>query len=131
MRTLLLSILVLAMSGYLMAQDDWKGDGSSLLKKCSVAVRLFDGETLSSADAVEGALCVGYVTGVHEMDTTVQMLEKHEKVPLMNHACVPSNVLTNQVVRTIVKYLRNNPERLHMPASILVIDAVRSSFPCT
>jgi hypothetical protein len=69
MRMLLLSTLVLAMSSYLTAQDDWRGDGSSLLKKCSLAVRAFDGEPLSSADAVEGALCTGYVMGVHDMDS--------------------------------------------------------------
>jgi hypothetical protein len=119
------------MSGYLTGQDDWRGDGSSLLKKCSLAVRAFDGEPLSSADAVEGPLCTGYVMGVHDMDYTVQTLEKHEKTSLLSHACVPSNVSTNQVVPVTVKYLRDNPDRLHMPASILVIDAVRSSFPCT
>jgi hypothetical protein len=129
MRTLLLSILVLALC--LTAQDDWHGDGNSLLKKCSLAIRVLDGETLSSADAVGGALCVGYVMGVHDIDSTVQMLEKHEKTSLMNHACVPSNVSTNQAVRTVVKYLRDNPAQLHRPASVLVIDAVRSSFPCT
>ena len=131
MRTFLLSVVFLLISGCLVAQDfDWKGDGSSLLRKCSLAVRIFDGEKLSSADAVEGTFCVGYISGIHDMDYTVQMLEEHEKITLMKHACPPSNVSTEQAVRVVVKYLRDNPERLNLPASVLVTGAVRTSFPC-
>lgn len=60
----------------------------------------------------------------------VQTLEEHEKISVMKHACVPSSVPTNQIVRVAVKYLRDNPERLNMPAAVLVTDAIRSSFPC-
>lgn len=131
MRAFLWNVVFLLVSGCLMAQDfDWKGDGSSLLKKCSLAVRVFDGEKLSSLDALEGTFCVGYVSGVHDADFMVQMLEDHEKVALMKHACPPSNASTDQAVRIVVKYLRDNPERLHMPASVIVTDAVRSAFPC-
>jgi hypothetical protein len=129
MRTFLWSVVFLLISGCLVAQDDWKGDGGSLLRKCSLAVRIFDGEKLSSTDAVEGGFCVGYISGSHDTDYMMQMLEEHEKITLMKHAC-PSNASTEQVVRIVVKYLHDNPERLQMPASVLVTDAVRSSFPC-
>jgi len=131
MRTFLLSAVFLLISGCLVVQDfDWKSDGKSLLAKCSLAVRVFDGEKLSSADAVDGAFCVGYIWGNRDTDYAVQMLEEHEKVTLMKHACPPSNASTEQLVRVVVKYLHDNPERLHMPASVLVTDAIRSSFPC-
>jgi hypothetical protein len=130
MRTLCGAVAFLLASGCLVAQEKWNGDGTTLLSKCTLAVRAFDGEKLSSSDAVEGEFCVGYVLGVHDMDFTVQMLEEHEKVSLMKHACSPSNASTGQAVRVVVKYLRDNPERLHMPASVLITDAVRSAFPC-
>jgi len=132
MRTFLWSVVFLLISaGYLVAQDfDWKGDGGSLLTKCSLAVRVFDGEKLSTTDALEGSFCVGYILGNHDTDYMVQMLEEHEKITLMKHACSPSNASTAQAVRIVVKYLRDNPERLHMPASVLVTDAIRSAFPC-
>jgi len=130
MRTLLWSAVFLLISSSLVAQDDWKADGSSLLRKCSLAVRIFDGEKLSSADTVEGAFCSGYIAGNHDMDFMVQMLEEHQKITLMQHACPPSTASGEQAVRIVVKYLRDNPDRLHMPASILVTDAIRSSFPC-
>jgi len=90
MRTFLWSALFLLVSGCLFAQDDWKGDGSSLLTKCSLALCIFDGEKLSSADVDEGGFCVGYIWGNHDTDYMVQMLEEHEKVTLMKHACPPS-----------------------------------------
>jgi len=131
MRTFLSAVVFLLIGGgYVVAQDDWKGDGSSLLTKCSLAVRVFDGEKLSSEDVAKGAFCVGYISGNHDTDFMVQMLEEHQKITLMKHACPPSNASTEQAVRVVVKYLRDNPERLHMPASILVTDAIRSSFPC-
>ena len=46
----------------------------------------------------------------------------------MKHACPPSNASTAQAVRVVVKYLRENPERLNMPASVLVTDAIRIHF---
>lgn len=130
MRMFLWSAVFLLISGCLAAQDDWKGDGSSLLTKCSLAVRVFDGEKLSTADALDGSFCVGYISGIHDTDYMVQMLEEHEKISLMKHACPPSNASTGQAVRVVVKYLRDNPERLNLPASVLVTDAIRSSFPC-
>ena len=130
MRTFLWSAVFLLISGCLVAQDDWKGDGSSLLTNCSLAVRVFDGEKLSSVDATEGTFCVDYISGIHDTDFMVQMLEEHEKITLMKHACPPSNASTVQAVRIVVKYLHDNPERLHMPASVLVTDAIRSAFPC-
>jgi hypothetical protein len=130
MRTFLWSAVFLLISGCLVAQDDWKGDGSSLLTNCSLAVRVFDGEKLSSVDATEGTFCVDYISGIHDTDFMVQMLEEHEKITLMKHACPPSNASTAQAVRIVVKYLHDNPERLHMPASVLVTDAIRSAFPC-
>jgi len=132
MRTFQWSIVFLLISaGHLVSQEfDWKSDGNSLLTKCSLTVRLLDGEKLSTSDALESTFCTGYITGSHDTDYMVQMLEEHEKITLMKHSCPPSNASTGQVVRIVVKYLRDNPERLNLPASVLVADAVRNSFPC-
>ena len=90
-------------------------------------MRALDGEKLSSGDAVDGAFCVGYVSGIHDAEFMVQMLEEHDKITLMKHAC-PADASAEQVVRVVVKYLRDNPERLNMPASVLVTDALRVHF---
>ena len=130
MRTVVLAAAFLLMNGYLVAQSEWKADGSSLLAKCSLAVRAFDGEKLSSAETVDGMMCLGYILGVRDADFMVQKLEEHDKITLLKHACVPDNASTAQVARTVVKYLRDNPERLNWPAAILVTDAIRNAFLC-
>lgn len=130
MRTLFGCALLVLISVGGFAQDSWKGNGESLLKTCSLEVRILDREKVTSEESVQAAMCVGYVMGVHDMEFTVQMLEEHQKVVVMHHSCAPSNVSTGQAVRVVVKYLRDNPERLNMPAAILVTDAVRNAFPC-
>ena len=35
-----------------------------------------------------------------------------------------------QIVLVILKYLKGNPERLHVPAHHLVVDALREAYPC-
>jgi hypothetical protein len=112
-------------------QESWEGDGESLLRKCSVQLRVLDGEKVPSAEVVDAATCVGYLWGVHDMEFTVQMLEAQQKVKVMRHSCVPPNATTSQMVRVVVKYLRDNPDRLNLPSAILATDAIRSAFPCT
>jgi hypothetical protein len=85
---------------------------------------------MSSADAVDAGTCMGYLWGVHEMDFAVQQWEENQKVKVMRHACVPSNASTAQIVRIVVKYLRDNPKDLNLPAAVLVTDAIRDAFPC-
>jgi hypothetical protein len=130
MRILLGSAALLLISVSVFAQDKWNGDGESLLRNCSVAIRVFDGEKLSSAEMMDSSFCVGYLWGVHDMEFTVQMLEERQKVAVMRHSCVPSNASTGRMARVVVKYLRDNPEHLTLPASVLVTDAIRTAFPC-
>jgi hypothetical protein len=130
MRILLGSAALVLISVSMFAQDTWNGNGESLLRNCSVQVRVLDGEKVSSAEAVDGGICVGYLWGVHDIEFFVQMFEEHQKVAVMRHSCVPSNASTGQIVRVVVKYLRDNPKHLNMPASVLVTDAIRSAFPC-
>lgn len=44
--------------------------------------------------------------------------------------CAPENVTYGQVRLVVVKYLRDNPGRLHMKFSFLAGQAMRASFPC-
>jgi hypothetical protein len=44
--------------------------------------------------------------------------------------CIPKEVGLPQMGRVLVKWLRDHPERLHEPTSILSVDAFHSAFPC-
>jgi Rap1a immunity proteins len=45
-------------------------------------------------------------------------------------ACLPDNATLLQLARVLVKWLREHPERLHEPKSVLTTAALRDAFPC-
>jgi hypothetical protein len=44
--------------------------------------------------------------------------------------CVPEKVTALQLVRIVVKYLRDHPHMLHYTRSFLILTAVQEAFPC-
>ena len=46
-------------------------------------------------------------------------------------ACIPEKAPLLQIARVLVKWLREHPERLHEPKSILTMAALSEVFPCT
>ncbi len=59
----------------------------------------------------------GYVTGV--ADATNGLFW-----------CNPGNITYNQEFKVVSKYLNNNPEKLHLKAVDLVVQALTEAFPC-
>lgn len=47
-----------------------------------------------------------------------------------NTICFPDGVTQGQAAAVIVKYMRENPERMHLSAPVLVADALMPAFPC-
>ena len=44
--------------------------------------------------------------------------------------CRPAGVTYSIVMRVVVAYLRNHPEKLHMNAAMLGADAMAKAYPC-
>jgi len=63
-------------------------------------------------------MCIGYVTGVMSV------------MEYINVACLPVNATHSQATLVVQKYLSAHPERLHLNAEELVIDALQEAFPC-
>jgi hypothetical protein len=59
---------------------------------------------------------LGYIMGV--IQTT--------DIPM----CIPKGVTNYQVQAVVVKFLKDNPEQLHMPANLLTLAAVTKAWPC-
>jgi hypothetical protein len=95
-------------------------DGNALLRKCTPALKVADGEKLTNAaDDSDASWCMGYVTGV--LDGLSQFDWK---------VCLPKEFTTGQALRIVVKYLKANPEVLHKEASGLISVAIAEAFPC-
>ena len=105
-------------------------DGNVLLENCQAYVRVLDNpKSISDEDAINGADCSGYVTGVVDDHLRWQADDK-SPADSARFFCLPYGVNPNEGIRVIAKWLEENPNRLHESAAGLVIDALRASFPC-
>jgi hypothetical protein len=64
-------------------------------------------------------MCIGYVVGVISMMAYIDVL------------CLPDKSTHSQATLVVQKYLSEHPEKLHLNAAVLVIDAIQEAFPCT
>jgi hypothetical protein len=100
-----------------------KYDGNELLGQCQQYIKAADKE--KNYDQYDTALCSGYIQGV--VSTTYffdESLKKEDKF------CIPDNVTNGQLVRIVVKYLKDNPKLLNEPRVSLVWIALMDAYPC-
>jgi len=64
-------------------------------------------------------MCIGYVVGVMSVMEYINVL------------CLPVESTHAQATLVVQKYLSDHPEKLHLNAEELVIDALQEAFPCT
>ena len=62
--------------------------------------------------------CTGYVSGVFDNSIVI------------NKQCLPQNATSGQMIKVVVTYLKEHPERLTTSASVLVQAAINEAFPC-
>ncbi|WP_157619732.1 Rap1a/Tai family immunity protein [Skermanella stibiiresistens] len=84
-------------------------NGNSLLAMCQ-------------GEWIDKTYCLGYVTAAAE-------LAAHDGYNGLK-ACIPSGVLSGQLMDTSVQYLIAHPERRHLPSFALVSLAIVLAFPC-
>ena len=46
-------------------------------------------------------------------------------------ACVPPEVVLTLDIRIVLKYIKQNPEKAHLPSAALVVAALKTAFPCS
>jgi len=130
-------------------------DGNGLLDACTVMVNAADNPsymTSLSSDRFTEKMgqfdwCAGYLEGIQDvliqvhvnlmmMPMTKVTLEGPDKAKAywldsLNVACVPDEKIpVLQLGRVVIKWLREDPERLHEFKGILTIEAMRDAFPC-
>lgn len=103
-------------------------DGNRLLEYCTSSVQFMDNGSFSSGtQSAQAEWCVGYVTGVMDV---LDLSRKHaDKADQKYYPCL-AGIASGQAIRVIVKYLRENPERLQERAVTLSLAALQRAFPC-
>ena len=81
--------------------------------------------SLCESDAVvDQNVCVGYILGVAD---AAQSLDSEINI---RRYCLPKNVTSSQLEKVAIKYVNDNPQQLHKPASYYVLVSFRKTFPC-
>ena len=80
-------------------------------------------------------ICIGFIDGFtagHYIGETYHAFHhREEKIDdIYGHLCLPDSVNRGQLVRTFVQFLEKNPDKLKLPAGLVLEDALRDAFPC-
>jgi Rap1a immunity proteins len=108
------AILVAVAFTSLWSQPGNAVDGNELLADCEFF--LVQPPTLP-LDALKAGHCIGYIQGVWDA-----LLRKRD-------VCRPDGLTVIQL-GDVKLYLRNHPRTQHLPASDLVVFALKEKFPC-
>ena len=132
MRNLWLFVVLFACSGFASAQTPKEypyESGNAFLRLCSVIeqVQRTNGENQTGVGCV--SYIAGFVDGVEtgNLTTTVQM--KPTTVP--QPFCRPEGVENGQLVKIVLKYIRENPEDAHHSTGLVAMWAFQKAFPCS
>jgi len=100
---------------------------SDYLTACKLYLRAKtpDGFDADTTETMQIGVCLGYTRGVSE---AAQIWQLGTKVQTF---CVPEEADADQLVRVAVKYLEDNPAKLHYNAASTVLGAFMEAFPCT
>jgi len=109
-------------------------DGNSLLRECQVSLKIEDRD-LTGLDPLDSSMddgyCVGLVTGILDTHTILGQLQEPLGGRFKPYFCTPGDGLApTQAIRVVVKYLKENPAKLHEPETMLAMMALSKSFPC-
>jgi hypothetical protein len=91
--------------------------GNELIEHCDKF-----GVEVTSEDWQQNAYCMGYIVGViHGM----------EYLDFKKQICIPTkNVKQGQIIKVVIKYLNDNPQRLHEQYTHIIYLAITEAFPC-
>lgn len=102
-------------------------DGNELLRECNAAIRFLDNGQVKPNDYQDVGYCFGFCNGVM---SSIYFYNEH--LPVHQRLCLPEKGLsTEQVVRIVVKFLKDNPSILHYEQSTLVLLAIGKSYLCS
>lgn len=134
MKTLwLVPFLIFVLSSSLFAQtkESLETSGNAFLRVCSVADKEENTEHLSVDQKVALTSCLNFVSGFTN-GVEVEMLFVENATKQSTHApfCVPASVENIQIVRVVLKYIRDNPAATRRKASSLIMFSLGERYPC-
>jgi hypothetical protein len=137
MKTFILAAVVLSVLG---ASSAWARnlsamDGNTLLTKCHAAERMAEvSPKLTNDEWAAGFFCLGFVQGVMDADQIWQTAESKAlgaKARSLLFYCVPKDASWPQLIRVLVKWLEDNPNKLNESGYDVINLAMSNAYPCS
>jgi len=99
--------------------------GNKLLSQCNAAINFMDNQP-ADPDFLALSFCLGMMQGVTNTNSMYEVQLGKDAL-----FCAPESGLNNgQAARIVVKYLKDNPKKLHQHGTILAIAALMKAYPC-
>ena len=134
LRVICVSILAATAFGQTSSKDISQS-GNVFADVCSVVDKH---EHLSEMDVSDGAYCAGFMGGVRDgagmAFTTIKSIDpsySYLKGSMEDfRVCFPDRVTGAQLIRVVLKFIRENPDKAHLPTVGLIVLADLQAFPC-
>lgn len=105
-----------------------------LSKACAIG----EGNNLAvdGADFVDAGYCIGFFSAIidygmfHEEMNSFYSNENTKSTAFRPLFCAPDKVTSGQASKIFIKYIDENPQKLHEPAFVIAIISLAKAFPC-
>lgn len=114
MRVTFALVCLMCFGGQVFAQTSPDHSGNRFLPGCKAVAQ----EMYSRSEAL---LCLGFIEAARSY---TMGLPDHVR------SCTPVAATNGQVVRVVVKFLEDNPRRLHESFVTLVAESLKAAWPC-
>jgi hypothetical protein len=120
MKTLLTLMLLLSSTAF--AVQEGRDTSEAFLTDCVQAEKELDGvQPETAAQAVHAHRCAYYLDGFRD---SISFARGPQLI------CIPQEVTSGQLLRVVLKYLKENPSKLHLDKAIGTHTALRGAYPC-
>jgi hypothetical protein len=114
------------------AQDEMLWDsGNAFVRFCSSMDK--PSKEGTGAENLQNAVCASYVSGLDDgVQLELSVFRVESKAKITGKYCYSGGIEgieQGQIVRILLKYIRNNPEKAHDPVPVLFLLAMQEAFP--
>jgi hypothetical protein len=107
--------------------------GNAFLRLCSVIDKDdLKHEAYQSDKAVDTMACLEYLGGFTDgVQVEMELVNAETKRNAPAPFCIPDDVERGQMVRIVLKYIRENPAEAHKHTGALIMKALGKVYPCS
>jgi len=126
--TMIVTVFVMVTITPAMAVDR---TGNDLLVDCANLINTESLESVSKEKVLGMGYCIGLIDGLVTFNYVYEAVLEREGNSNMVQMCLPQRISTRQSAKVIVKYLEDNPSRLHESGQALAAQALVIEYPCS